>query len=202
MGHRKMAAYGEREHNGRYALEDYEYSRNHTKAETIKRWKRNLKKKARSYRRSECLFGRRPARQWQTEFNRATENLIETTWTYVNLQKEFPKLSETDSMIWKQMFVEWSNEFEEFYGRTDWLESEKTYLEAIGEFAKERILGFIGLERRYIAAVDRGSYHSFLLVGDGDSVNFDVFKSKEEGMKEAKRRGFSDSNMKFEEVWQ
>lgn len=102
----------------------------------------------------------------QTEFNRATENLIETTWTYVNLQKEFPKLSETDSMIWKQMFVEWSNEFEEFYGRTDWLESEKTYLEAIGEFAKERILGFIGLERRYIAAVDRGSYHSFLLVGD------------------------------------
>lgn len=138
----------------------------------------------------------------QTEFNRATENLIEITWTYVNLQKEFPKLSETDSMIWKQMFVEWSNEFEEFYGRTDWLESEKTYLEAIGEFEKERILGFIGLERRYIAAVDRGSYHSFLLVGDGDSVDFDVFKSKEEGMKEAKRRGFSDSNMKFEEVWQ
>lgn len=35
MGHRKMAAYGEREHNGRYALEDYEYSRNHTKAETM-----------------------------------------------------------------------------------------------------------------------------------------------------------------------
>lgn len=67
----------------------------------------------------------------QTEFNRATENLIEITWTYVNLQKEFPKLSETDSMIWKQMFVEWSNEFEEFYGRTDWLESEKTYLEAM-----------------------------------------------------------------------
>ena len=53
MGRRKMAAYGEREHNGRYALEAYEYSRNHTKAETIKRWKRNLKKKARSYRRSE-----------------------------------------------------------------------------------------------------------------------------------------------------
>lgn len=34
----------------------------------------------------------------QTEFNRATENLIEITWTYVNLQKEFPKLSETDSI--------------------------------------------------------------------------------------------------------
>lgn len=33
----------------------------------------------------------------QTEFNRATENLIEITWTYVNLQKEFPKLSETQA---------------------------------------------------------------------------------------------------------
>ena len=55
MGHRKMAAYGEREHNGRYALEDYEYSRNHTKAETIKRWKRNLKKKARAHCQSEIL---------------------------------------------------------------------------------------------------------------------------------------------------
>lgn len=44
----------------------------------------------------------------QTEFNRATENLIEITWTYVNLQKEFPKLSETDSMGWKQMFVVWA----------------------------------------------------------------------------------------------
>lgn len=26
----------------------------------------------------------------QTEFNRATENLIEITWTYVNLSEEFP----------------------------------------------------------------------------------------------------------------
>lgn len=75
----------------------------------------------------------------QTEFNRATENLIEITWTYVNLQKEFPKLSETDSMGWKQMFVVWANEFEENYGRTDWDESEKTYQEAIEEFAKEKI---------------------------------------------------------------
>lgn len=44
---RKMAAYGEREHTGRYALDDYTFSRNHTKAVTIRRWKRNLKKKAR-----------------------------------------------------------------------------------------------------------------------------------------------------------
>lgn len=32
-------------------MDDYDFSRNHTKAQTIKRWKRNLKKKARSERR-------------------------------------------------------------------------------------------------------------------------------------------------------
>lgn len=85
----------------------------------------------------------------QTEFNRATENLVEITWTYVNLQKEFPKLSETDSMGWKQMFVVWANEFEENYGRTDWDESEKTYQEAIEEFAKEKIFQWVGI-RKYI----------------------------------------------------
>lgn len=47
-GHRRMPAYGEREHGGRYILDDYIWSRNHTKAETIRRWKRNLKKKARA----------------------------------------------------------------------------------------------------------------------------------------------------------
>lgn len=46
MGHRKMSAYGEREHNGRYVLDDYEFSRNHTKAETIRRWRRDLKKES------------------------------------------------------------------------------------------------------------------------------------------------------------
>jgi hypothetical protein len=44
---RKMPAYGEREHSGKYVLDDYTYSRNHQKASTIRRWKRNLKKKAR-----------------------------------------------------------------------------------------------------------------------------------------------------------
>lgn len=43
-----MSAYGEREHGGRYILDDYTWSRNHTKAETIRRWKRNLKKKDRA----------------------------------------------------------------------------------------------------------------------------------------------------------
>ena len=45
---RKMRAGGENEHPGKYVLDDYVYSRNHTKAVTIRRWKRHLKKKARS----------------------------------------------------------------------------------------------------------------------------------------------------------
>lgn len=51
QGHRRMPAYGEREHGGKYVLDDYEWSRNHTKAVTVRRWKRNLKKKARAARR-------------------------------------------------------------------------------------------------------------------------------------------------------
>lgn len=48
---RKMRAYGEMEHTGKYVLEDYQFSRNHTKGVTIRRWKRTLKKKARSFNR-------------------------------------------------------------------------------------------------------------------------------------------------------
>lgn len=44
---RKMRAYGENEQHGRYVLDDFCFSRNHTKAVTIRRWRRNLKKKAR-----------------------------------------------------------------------------------------------------------------------------------------------------------
>lgn len=47
-GHRRMPAYGERECRGKYVLEDYQWSRNHTRAVTIRRWKRDLKKKARA----------------------------------------------------------------------------------------------------------------------------------------------------------
>lgn len=49
---RKMKAYGEREHGGHYVLDDYEWSRNHHKAVTIRRWKRGLKQKARSAKRA------------------------------------------------------------------------------------------------------------------------------------------------------
>lgn len=42
-----MRAYGEREHGGKYIIDDYTFSRNHVKAVNIRRTKRLLKKKAR-----------------------------------------------------------------------------------------------------------------------------------------------------------
>ena len=43
-----MRAYGEMEQHGKYTLEDFGgWSRNHTKAASIRRWKRSLKKRAR-----------------------------------------------------------------------------------------------------------------------------------------------------------
>lgn len=56
---RKMVAYGEQEHTGKYVLDDYTFSRNHTKAVTIRRWKRNLKKKARQKARQRVDLHRR-----------------------------------------------------------------------------------------------------------------------------------------------
>ena len=38
--HRKMHAYGERDHGGSYVLYDYEFSHNHTTSATIRRWER------------------------------------------------------------------------------------------------------------------------------------------------------------------
>lgn len=44
---RKLKAYGEKERGGHYILDDYEFSHNHTKAVTIRRWRRHLKQHAR-----------------------------------------------------------------------------------------------------------------------------------------------------------
>lgn len=47
-GHRRMPVYGEMEHGGGYVLDEYTWLRNHHRAETIRRWKRNLKKHSRA----------------------------------------------------------------------------------------------------------------------------------------------------------
>ena len=141
----------------------------------------------------------------QTEFDRSTENLIEIVWTYVDLQKEFPKLSETDSMDWKQMFVVWANEFEENYGRTDWNESEKTYQEAIEAFAKEKILQWVGIRKyicigRHIEGITLNPYE--WLVEKGRKVK--LFENEVEAKAYLRSNGYTDEDMeffKFEEVW-
>lgn len=141
----------------------------------------------------------------QTEFNRATENLIEITRTFVNLQKEFPKLSKTDSMGWKQMFVDLANEFEENYGRTDWDESEKTYQEAIEGFTKEKILQWAGIRKyicigRHIEGITLNPYE--WLVEKGWKVK--LFENEVEAKAYLKTNGYTDEEMeflKFEEVW-
>lgn len=75
----------------------------------------------------------------QTEFNRATENLIEITWTYVNLSEEFPRLNDQDSMSWKQMFITWANEFESLLedwkvnGEVAWCQYCKKYVQVYDE---------------------------------------------------------------------
>lgn len=132
----------------------------------------------------------------QTEFNRATENLIEITWTYVNLQKEFPKLSETDSMGWKQMFVVWANEFEENFGRTDWDESEKTYQEAIEEFAKEKIFQWVGIRKyicigRHIEGITLNPYE--WLMEKGRKVK--LFENEVEAKAYLRTNGYSDEDL-------
>lgn len=141
----------------------------------------------------------------QTEFNRATENLIEITRTFVNLQKEFPKLSKTDSTGWKQMFVDLANEFEENYGRTDWDESEKTYKEAIEGFAKEKILQWAGIRKyicigRHIEGITLNPYE--WLVEKGWKVK--LFENEVEAKAYLRTNGYTDEEMeflKFEEVW-
>lgn len=141
----------------------------------------------------------------QTELNRATENLIEITRTFVNLQKEFPKLSKTDSMGWKQMFVDLANEFEENYGRTDWDESEKTYQEAIEGFAKEKILQWAGIRKyicigRHIEGITLNPYE--WLVEKGWKVK--LFENEVEAKAYLRTNGYTDEEMeflKFEEVW-
>ena len=51
---RKLRAYGEKEHRGHYVIDDYQFSHNHTKSITIRRWKRHLKQHARRYGKKTC----------------------------------------------------------------------------------------------------------------------------------------------------
>lgn len=49
-----------------------------------------------------------------------------------------------DSINWKQMFVQWANDFETVNEGIDW--NHEDYLEKIEKFARHKILEYAGLE--------------------------------------------------------
>lgn len=84
-----------------------------------------------------------------TVLNRVSENLVEISLVFANLQPELRDGREIDSITWKQEFVVWANEFEQVYGKAEWRLSDNgstDYLETIEAFAKEKIRKFAGLE--------------------------------------------------------
>lgn len=83
-------------------------------------------------------------RQEKMIYNKASENLVEITLVYVGMLEEHKRLSGVDSITWKQLFVQWANDFEAAQVGTDW--NQKDYLEEIGKFARRKILEYVGLE--------------------------------------------------------
>lgn len=75
-----------------------------------------------------------------------TENLIEISLTYASFVIKYPVLTDTDSITWKQKFVDWANEFEEKYPEPEhWEDSD--YLECIDAFAAEKICEYARIGR-------------------------------------------------------
>ena len=77
-------------------------------------------------------------------YNKASENLVEISLVYAGLQAKNEVLSSVDSITWKQMFVQWANDFEAEQAGADW--NQEDYLEEIGKFARRKILEYVGLE--------------------------------------------------------
>lgn len=79
-------------------------------------------------------------------YNKASENLIEITFVFAGLQAQgaHEKLCETDSITWKQMFVDWANEFETVHADDDW--NQNDYLDEIKRYAQQKILEYAGLD--------------------------------------------------------
>lgn len=65
---------------------------------------------------------------------------------FASLQAERERLNGIDSITWKQMFIDWSNEFETIHSDTDW--DKNDYLEEIEKYAKRKILGYADIIRK------------------------------------------------------
>ena len=71
-------------------------------------------------------------------FDKYTENLAEIAMVFAAVVPRYPKLTDTDSIAWKQKFVEWANEFEELHPDIE-DDPDKDYLILIEDFAREKI---------------------------------------------------------------
>lgn len=79
-------------------------------------------------------------------YTRVSENLVEISLVYASMKTEYEELNNIDSIAWKQMFVQWANEFEVKYSESEhWADND--YLERIEKFARHKILEFAGLDR-------------------------------------------------------
>lgn len=77
-------------------------------------------------------------------YNKTSENLVEISFVYASLQEDYVELCNVDSITWKQMFVQWANDFDIVHAGTDW--NQNDYLEEIEKFARCKILEYVGLE--------------------------------------------------------
>lgn len=81
-------------------------------------------------------------------YDKVSENLIEISLAFANLKDRYEKLCDIDSITWKQMFVDWANEFETVYTNNDWDQCD--YLHEIEKYARKKILEYAGLEDSFI----------------------------------------------------
>lgn len=82
--------------------------------------------------------------QEKMTYNKASENLVEISLVYAGLQAKNEVLRSVDSITWKQLFVQWANDFEAAQAGADW--NQEDYLGEIGKFARHKILEYVGLE--------------------------------------------------------
>ncbi len=77
-------------------------------------------------------------------YNRLTEYLIDISLVFARMQAGNEMLFNFNIITWKEMFVDWANEFEAERADTDWNEAD--YLEEIERYARWKILECVGLE--------------------------------------------------------
>lgn len=73
------------------------------------------------------------------QLDKVSENLVEISMTFANMQTTHSVLCKIDSTEWKRQFIEWANEFE-----SQWKEDEgRDYLEEINRFARKKIVEYV-----------------------------------------------------------